>query len=127
MRDFRGLQVWQKAHQLTLHTYRLTAHLPSEEKFGLSSQMRRAAASIPTNIAEGCGRNGDAELARFLWIAMGSASELEYHCLLCRDLDLLDAAAYNDISEQVIEVRRMLNALLQKVAKDRGRHQELNG
>lgn len=119
MRDFRGLQVWQKAHQLTLNTYRATEHLPAEEKYGLSSQMRRAAASIPTNIAEGCGRNGDTELARFLWIAMGSASELEYQCLLCRDLDLLDAAAYRDLCEQVTEVRRMLNGLLQKLERDR--------
>jgi four helix bundle protein len=88
MRDFRKLMVWQKAHQLTLGIYELTANFPRDEVYGLTSQVRRAAASIPANVAEGCGRDGDTELARFLRIAMGSANELEYHLILARDLGL---------------------------------------
>lgn len=86
MRDFRQLKVWAKAHSLTLAVYRATAAFPREEQYGLTSQLRRAAASIPTNLAEGCGRYGDAELARFVGIAAGSASEVEYLLMLARDL-----------------------------------------
>ena len=78
MRDFRDLKVWNKAHQLTLNVYQGSSQFPSEEKFGLTSQLRRAVSSIPTNIAEGCDHEGDAELKRFMQIAMGSASETEY-------------------------------------------------
>ncbi len=89
MRDFKKLAVWEKAHRLTLELY--SAHRASrrDEMYGLTSQMRRAAYSIPTNIAEGCGRDGDVELARFLRIAMGSANELEYQLMLARDLGYL--------------------------------------
>jgi four helix bundle protein len=78
MRDFHALKVWQKAHWLTLRVYNATKRFPKDELYGLTSQVRRSATSIPTNVAEGCGRSGEAELARFLNIAMGSASELEY-------------------------------------------------
>ncbi|WP_092769607.1 four helix bundle protein [Hymenobacter actinosclerus] len=88
MLDYRSLQIWQRSHQLTLQLYGLTKNFPREELFGLVSQMRRAAASIPTNIAEGCGRNSDAELARFLTIASGSASELDYQLLLSHELQI---------------------------------------
>jgi four helix bundle protein len=91
VKDFRELKVWQKAHELTLAVYQLIANFPPEERYGLSSQLRRAGSSIAANLAEGCGRNGDAELARFCSIAMGSASELEYHLLLGRDLQLYQA------------------------------------
>jgi four helix bundle protein len=84
MKDFHALKVWQKAHQLTLAVYQVTATFPREELYGLTSQLRRSCSSIPANLAEGCGRNGDAEFARFSCIAMGSASELEYHLLLGR-------------------------------------------
>ena len=87
MQDFRDLKVWQKSHQLTLEVYRSTATFPREELYGLTSQIRRASSSIPANIAEGCGRNSPNELRRFLEIAMGAASELEYHLLLARDLN----------------------------------------
>jgi four helix bundle protein len=76
VRDFKTLQVWSKSHELTLSVYKATATFPRDELYGLASQMRRAASSIPANIAEGCGRNGNAELSRFFQIAMGSASEL---------------------------------------------------
>jgi four helix bundle protein len=79
MRDFREFKVWEKAHSLTLDIYKATATFPRAEMYGLTSQLRRASSSIPANIAEGCGRGGNAELARFLQIGMGSASELEYH------------------------------------------------
>ena len=82
VKDFHELKVWQKAHQLTLAVYRITAAFPREERYGLTSQLRRACSSIAANLAEGCGRNGDAEFARFCSMAMGSASETEYHLLL---------------------------------------------
>ena len=86
VKDSHELKVWQKAHQLTLAVYQITAPFPREELYGLTSQLRRAAASIPANLAEGCGRNGDAEFARFCSIALGSVSELDYHLLPARDL-----------------------------------------
>jgi|SRR5579864_4154096 len=88
MKDFRDLKVWEKAHQLTLAIYRLTATFPREERFGLTSQVRRCSASIGANIAEGCGKRGNAEFQRFLQIASGSASELDYHLLLSHDLGI---------------------------------------
>ena len=86
MGNFKKLKVWQAAHSLTCHVYRGTASFPKTEAFGLTSQLRRSAASIAANIAEGCGRNGDVELNRFLRISLGSAAELEYHLLLSRDV-----------------------------------------
>jgi len=90
MRDFKKIKVWEKAHKLTLQLYKVTASFPQEERYGLTSQIRRSAASIPANIAEGAGRDTQAELARFVHIASGSASELEYHLLLARDLGYID-------------------------------------
>lgn len=112
MKDFRELNVWHKAHELTLAVYRITAAFPREELYGLTSQIRRSSSSISANVAEGCGRDGDAELARFCSIAMGSASELEYHLLLARDLKLIKPADYKAIAQQSIQVKRMLGAFL---------------
>ncbi len=108
MRDFHKLQVWEKSHHLTLEIYQATARFPKSEAFGLTSQLRRACASIPANIAEGCGREGDGEFGRFLEFAMGSASEAEYHLLLARDLGYLDPSSYQRLNEQVVEVKKML-------------------
>jgi four helix bundle protein len=119
MKDFRQLKVWQKSHQLTLAVYKLTASFPREETYGLSAQIRRASSSISANLAEGCGRNGDAELARYCSIASGSASELEYHLLLARDLKLIKADDYVPLAESVIELKRMLAAWFQKLKADR--------
>lgn len=119
VKDFRDLQVWQKAHQLTLTIYRLTASFPRTEQYGLTTQLRRSSASIAANLAEGCGRNGDAELARFCSIAMGSASELEYHVLLARDLKLLKPTDSAELTRQTTEIKRMLTGLLQKLTADR--------
>ena len=115
VKDFRKLLVWEKGHQLTLAIYRVTTAFPSEETYGLTSQMRRAAASIPSNIAEGCGRDGDAELARFCTIARGSASELEYQILLSRDLQLIQPDDYERLTQQAVEIKRMLTVLVQKL------------
>ncbi len=115
MRDFKELKVWQKGHQLALAVYETTASFPRDERYGLTSQIRRAAISIPANIAEGCDRGGNAELARFLYIAMGSASELEYHLLLAHDLQFLADTGYQRLSEGVVEVKRMLASFIQKL------------
>jgi four helix bundle protein len=115
MEDFKDLKVWAKAHQLTLAVYRRTRVFPKEEMYGLTSQLRRAAASIGANIAEGCGRRSDGEMKRFLQIARGSASELEYHFLLARDLQLLDNDEFRNLEGKVLEVQRMLASLVQRL------------
>lgn len=115
MRDFRELQVWAKSHALTLAVYHDTANFPKEERYGLTSQIRRCCASIPANIAEGCGKRSNPEYHRFLQVASGSASELDYHLLLSRDLHFLSTAQYDKLFAALIEVRRMLSSLMVKV------------
>jgi four helix bundle protein len=119
VKDFRQLKVWQIAHQLTLGIYQATASFPQSETYGLRSQIRRTASSTPANLAEGCGREGDAELARFCVIARGSASELEYHLLLARDLRFIPDQRYTELNHQVIEIKRMLTGLVLKLKADR--------
>ena len=116
MKDFRKLQVWRKSHEFTLLIYKATARLPRDERYTLTSQVRRAAASIPANIAEGCGRRTDADFARFLQMAAGSASELDYHLLLASDLGFLTKDELHCMSDRLNEIRRMLTAFLQKLA-----------
>lgn len=118
MRDFRKLKVWEKAHSLSLAVYHATSAFPQRELFGLTSQLRRAAVSVPANIAEGCGRSGEPELARFLRIALGSASELEYHIILSTDLCYLTKPASHHLLKQVTDVKRMLTSLIQKLTAD---------
>lgn len=115
MKDFRDLKVWEKAHELTLSIYRATKEFPRDEMYGLTSQLRRAAMSIPANIAEGCGRGTDADFSRFLQYAMGSSSEVEYELLLARELAYVDSKTYAPLNQLVIEVKRMLTALLHTV------------
>ena len=115
MQDFRELQVWDKAHQLTLDAYLETRDFPKQELFGLTSQIRRCAASIGANIAEGCGCGSDSDFCRFLQIATGSASELEYHFLLARDLNLIDKNAHKNLEGRVTEIKKMLTALIARV------------
>ncbi len=119
MQDFRELKVWEKGHRLTLAVYRVTGGFPKDELYGMTSQIRRSCASIPANIAEGCGRNGRAELARFLHIAMGSASELEYHLLLSHDLGFLTAEEHKQLNEDTTEVKRMLTSFIQTLKANR--------
>ncbi len=121
MKDFRNLQVWHKAHEVTLAVYRATTAFPREEIYGLTSQTRRAAASIGANICEGCGRRGNGDFHRFLQTAMGSASELEYHLLLARDLGYLAPREYDNLNVSVTETKKMLASLVIRVGADRAR------
>jgi four helix bundle protein len=118
MQDYKKLQVWQKGHQLTLAIYKATRAFPREEMYGLTSQLRRSASSVPANIAEGCGRDTPAELVRFLYVALGSASECEYHLLLAHDLGFLDDKQYRFLSGEATQIKRMLAALIRKLRTD---------
>jgi four helix bundle protein len=115
MQDFRKLTVWKKSHLLTMAVYKATSVFPKSEIYGLTSQIRRACISIPANIAEGCGRGSRAELGQFFQIAQGSASELEYHLLLAKEICLLNAQEYDNLDSQLNEVRRMLTAFIHKL------------
>jgi four helix bundle protein len=115
VQDFRQLKIWRKSHELTLAVYRATQGFPVAETYGLTSQIRRAAAAIPTNIAEGTGRGSDPDFARFLHIAMGSASELQYLLLLARDLSYVSDDVHASLGDMTVEVKRMLASLLRTV------------
>jgi four helix bundle protein len=117
VQDFRDLKVWAKAHHLVLDVYRFTRAFPREELYGLTSQMRRSAASIATNVAEGCGRS-QGDFGRFVQIALGSASEFEYQILLATDLDLLASTDAQDLNQRVVEIKRMLSSLLSRLTAD---------
>jgi four helix bundle protein len=119
MKNFRDLHVWRKSHLLVLASYQSTSEFPKQEMYGMTSQIRRCAASIPANIAEGCGKRGNGEFQCYLNIAAGSASELEYHFLLARDLDLFDENNYQRLNSGVVEVKRMLASLMGKVEAER--------
>lgn len=112
MQDFRRLEVWQIAHELTLSVYRVTKSFQTDERFGLTGQLRKACSSIEANLAEGCGRGSDADFSRFVQIAMGSASETQCHLLLARDLGYLAEHAHCELEERVQRVKRMLASLL---------------
>lgn len=118
MRDFKKLQVWEKAHHLALRSYEITSTFPKAELYGLTSQIRRASISIPANIAEGCGRSGQVEFSRFLKIALGSASELEYHLLLACDLNYIHKTQYEEITLEAQEVKKMLTSFIKKLKAD---------
>jgi four helix bundle protein len=115
MQDYKNLKVWQKAHHLVLSIYKATAKFPKDELYSLTSQIRRAAVSIPANVAEGCARGGDPEFARFLHISQASATELDYHLLLSRDLTYLNNTDYERIATDLTEIRRMLTTFIQKL------------
>jgi four helix bundle protein len=115
VRDFRKQKVWEKSHLLTLEINKVTERFPREEVYGLTGQIRRACASIPANIAEGCGKDGDADFARFLQISRGSASELEYHLLLARDLGFLSSDDYQRLSKETNELKQMLTNFIKKL------------
>lgn len=115
MRDFKRLKVWERAHALTLAIYSITKEFPPSERYGLRDQLRRCSASIPANIAEGCGTQGDAEFGRYLGIARASAGELEYHLILGRDLGYIQTDAFDRLSQEAVEVQKMLVGLLHKL------------
>lgn len=115
MQDFRELKVWQRAHQFTLTIYKITQFFPKEELYGLTSQIRRACASIPANIAEGCGKHSAVDFAHYAQISMGSATELEYHLILAHDLHYIDDMQYTSLSSELVEIRRMLYTFLKRL------------
>ena len=115
MRNFYELLIWQKSHQLTLKIYSISVGFPTEEIYGLVSQMRRSSSSIPANIAEGCGQNSNPEMRRFLIISTGSSSELEYQLYLSKDLNYIHETAFKELSESVIEVRKMIHSFIKNL------------
>ena len=115
MRDYKKYKVWELGHEITLSIYKVTAHFPQEEKYGVVSQLRRAAYSIPSNVSEGCGRESDAEFKRYLVISRGSASELEYFLILSKDLKYLEEEIYEELFDKVNMVKRSLNNLINKL------------
>jgi len=119
MQNFRRLKVWEKAHHLVVKLYEVTDSLPKSEHFGLTSQIRRAAVSIPTNIAEGCGRGSDPDFRRHLFIAMGSASEVEYLVLLATELRFIDTNSSATLINAVTEIKQMLTALIKRISSER--------
>jgi four helix bundle protein len=119
MKDFHHLKVWEKAHALSLSIYKASSSFPKGEIYGLTNQIRRAAISTPTNIAEGCGRGSDADLSRFLQSSMGSASEVEYLLLVCHDLGFLTNESYEKRNTEITEVKRMLTGLIKTLKTDR--------
>ncbi len=116
MRDFREIKVWQKAHQFALEIYLCTQGFPAEERFGLKSQLRKSASSVPTNIAEGCGRSSEKDFARFLSIAAGSISEAEYQVLLAQDLGYITTEVHHQLDAQANEIKRMLNSFIRTLS-----------
>jgi four helix bundle protein len=118
MRDYKKLEVWKKAHELTLFVYKtMLPYFPKSEQFDLVSQTKRAAYSIPMNIVEGSGRFTEKDFAHFLDIALGSAHELEYDCLLSKDLGYIDEIIYQNINQQINEVKAMLIGLIKALRK----------
>ncbi len=115
MQDFRNIEVWQVSHSLTLDVYDVTSSYPAHELYGLSSQLRPACSSIPTNIAEGCARGSDADFARFLYHAMASASEVEYLVLLSHDLGYISPEVFERLTSEAQRSKRMLASFLRRL------------
>jgi len=112
MQDFKNLKVWKKSHALTLEVYRETLRFPAEEKYGLVAQIRQAAVSVESNLAEGTARSGDPEFRRFAFMALGSACEMECQFILARDLGQLSGSAFERLNAACHEVRKMLWSLI---------------
>src|SRR6185503_188718 len=115
MQNYKDLKVWEKSHQFTLEVYEITKVFPKEEIYSLTNQLRRAASSIPANIAEGCGKNSQPEFAHFLNISLGSSNEAEYFLLLSKDLKYLDEISFKNLFSIINEIKAMLIALIAKV------------
>ena len=115
MRDFRKYDVWALSHELVLEVYRITSEFPDSEKFQLTTQMQRAAYSIPSNFCEGCGRDSDKDFNRFVQIALGSAHELEYFFILAKDLSIISIESEEMFSKSINDVKRKLYNLSKKL------------
>ncbi|MGX1928207.1 four helix bundle protein [Flagellimonas sp. 2504JD4-2] len=118
MVDYKNYKVWHKSHLLVIEIYQITDIFPKKEQFGLVSQINRAVVSIPTNIAEGCGRETQKELVRFLYISSGSAHELEYLVMLSKELNFITEEQFNALAPKIVEIKRMLAALINTIKKD---------
>ena len=118
MQNYRTLKVWEKAHSITLNIYKITYNFPKIETYALADQMRRSASSIPTNIAEGCGRNSHSELAYFLNISLGSSNEIDYQILLEKDLGYISQEQYELLENQIGEIKAMLIGFVSKLRKN---------
>jgi len=116
MRDFKKYTIWESRHKLTLTVYKITDNFPKSELFGLTSQMRRASASVPSNIAEGCGRESDIEFKRFLIIASGSASELLYLLILSKDIGYISNEQFEEFEIALTTLRKSIHQLIKKIA-----------
>lgn len=120
MRKFQNLEIWHKSHKLALDIYEITRkQFPKDELYALTSQIRRASASIPTNIAEGCGRKTNQEFVRFLHIASGSATEVEYQLLLAKDLQYIAPTTYEDLNRKIVEIRKMIISFIKKIPNEK--------
>ena len=117
MRDFKKYDIWQLSHHLTLEVYKITSLFPKEEMYGITSQLRRASSSVPTNISEGCGRNSDAEFNQFLNIALGSASETEYLLILSKDLKYIPLEVFESLDQKVNIIKSKIYKLKEKLIK----------
>ncbi len=117
MIDYKNYKVWQRSHKLVLAIYSITDTFPKAEQFGLVSQMNRAAVSVPTNIAEGCGRETQKELIRFLYISSGSAHELDYLLLVSKELGFIKESEANVLLKEIDEIKKMLAALIKTIQK----------
>lgn len=115
MRDFKKYDIWQLSHLFTLEVYRITNLFPKEEMYGITSQLRRASSSIPTNISEGCGRNSDAEFNHFLNIALGSALETEYLLILSKDLRYIEENTFIDLDIKINSIKSKIYSLKNKL------------
>jgi four helix bundle protein len=115
MRDFTKLDIWKRSHQLTLNVYTITKTFPKDELFGLSSQMRKSSSSMPTNIAEGCGRNSSPQLTQFINIAAGSSSELQYQLILSKDLNYISEITFKELHDETIAIRKMMFSYVEKL------------
>jgi four helix bundle protein len=115
MQDYRKLKVWEKSHAFALDVHRVCGEFPRGDALAIVSQLRRAALSIPSNIAEGAGKSSDRDFRRFLNVAMGSAMEADYQLLLARDAELLDEPRYSDLAARIVEIRRMLGGLIKRI------------
>jgi four helix bundle protein len=115
MQNYKDLKVWEKGHSLTLEIYRVSENFPKKEMYGLTNQIRRCSSSIPSNIAEGCGRMTSNDFANFLQIALGSANETEYFLLLSKDLKYIEIEKHDELEKQINEIKAMLISLIKKV------------
>lgn len=119
MKDFRMLKVWELSHKLTLDIYQVTQKFPKEEEFGLKSQIRRSSVSITNNLAEGSGRFTDADFARFVIIAYGSANETDYLLLLSKELNYISTDTYEELNQQIIIIKKSINNLHKRLQQSK--------